>query len=300
MAVLQDPQKKDLRAELIKNGWMQGVIIDFSDIPGESISASIINGTIKDKHQAKLLVITQDCDILSVESFVECLLLKKVSREAPTQKNGHNPRKIQLEPINSAYWEIRADDVVYVEKELLRTTYPLNSFKVSLEQLAVIKQWKANRYTRTGLPERFVEKTGYIFKKPRGEVQKDESLENSELFKRFSKYIASIRVFCEEEGEITKCGFILLFKSILCKTDRVDIDEIEGLFDLCLLEKFRNLDGFELINDDDSEAALFEIHDLKDIMSDMQFPVGLQQVFPRYYFDYVSFGDDDVSDVESD
>ena len=86
---------QDPRLALIENGWVQGAVIDYSVVEGSFIAASIINGSVKPKHQAKLLVISQDCDLLSNEEYVECLLLKKVNREAPSQKNGQNPRKIQ-------------------------------------------------------------------------------------------------------------------------------------------------------------------------------------------------------------
>ncbi|TMX34632.1 hypothetical protein [Vibrio sp. Hep-1b-8] len=287
---------RDPREQLIHNGWKQGAVIDFENAQ-ESITASIINGSIKPKHQAKLLVISQDCDILSHEAHVECLLLKKVSKEAPSQKNGHNPRKIQLDPIDDIFWEARADDIVYLKKDFLLKVEPLSDFDVSNEQLNVLKQWKANRYVRTGLPELFVERAGHFFKPPRGDGE-DESLENSELFSRLSKYISSIRVYCLEDGDITKCGFILLYKSLLCSADRVDVDDIEQLFEECLLDKIRTLDKTELINDDSEEGSLFEVHSLSDVMSDMEFPTGLLSLFPRYYFDYVSFGDEeDDSDL---
>ncbi|OCH26609.1 hypothetical protein A6E12_12570 [Aliivibrio fischeri] len=281
----------DPRLALIKNGWAQGAVVEYSSIDKQFIAASLINGTIKSKHQAKLLIISQDCDILSSETNVECLLLKKVKGEAPSQKNGINPRKIQLELINDLYWEIRADDVVYLKKEFLLSVTPLTDFIVQTEQLLTIKQWKANRYTRTGLPEDFVSKTSHIFKPPRDKSLPDESLENSELFKKFSKYIASIRVYCSQERATTKCGFIILYKASLCIQNNIDVDDIEELFDKCLLDKFRALNDIELINDDSTSESLFDIHNLNDVMSDMEFPVGLLPLFPRYYFDYVSFSD---------
>ncbi|MDH5937738.1 hypothetical protein L8R84_16565 [Vibrio splendidus] len=291
---------QDPRLALIENGWVQGAVIDYSVVKDSSfIAASIINGSVKPKHQGKLLVISQDCDLLSNEEYVECLLLKKVNKEALSQKNGQNPRKIQLDPINSIFWEVRADDVVYLKKDYLKSSSPLSDFLVTSEQLTIIKQWKANRYTRTGLPEKFVEQTHHFFKPPREATQLDESLENSDLFRQFSKYISSIRVYCLEEEGSTKCGFILLYKSILCAKDNINVDDIEELFDVCLLEKLRGLDVIELINDDSSVDSLFEVHSLSDIMSDMEFPVGLLPVFPRYYFDYVSFGDvEDDSELD--
>lgn len=300
MTSTSESAKQDPRLALIQNGWAQGAVIDFSALEGgEFLAASIINDPVKPKHQAKLLIISQDCDLLSSEGYVECLLLKKVNREAPSQKNGHNPRKIQLDPINDLFWEIRADDIIYLRKDFLRSTSPLDGFWVSTDQLSTIKQWKANRYTRTGLPESFVEKTVHIFKPPRDESLQDESLESSALFGRFSKYIASIRVFCCEEGDVTKCAFILLYKSLLCSKENVDVDDIEELFEQCLLDKFRGLNLIELINDDSSDTSLFQVHSLNDVMSDMEFPVGLLSIFPRYYFDYVSFGDiEDDSDMD--
>lgn len=289
----------DPRLELIKNGWAQGAVIDYSAVDKEFIAASIINGSVKSKHQAKLLVISQDCDILSSEDYVECLLLKKVSREALNQKNGHNPRKIQLDPINGLFWEIRADDIIYLQKKHLFSVSPLSDFLVSADQLLIIKQWKANRYTRTGLPENFVEKTVHVFKPPRDKSLPDHSLESSALFSDFSKYIASIRVYCIEDGDLTKCAFILLYKSLLCEKDNLDVDDIEEQFELCLLEQIRDLKNIILINDDSSDDSLFIIHKLNDVMSDMEFPIGLLSVFPRYYFDYVSFGDDE-DDLEVD
>ncbi|MDN3684849.1 hypothetical protein QW180_19890 [Vibrio sinaloensis] len=63
---------------------------------------------------------------------------------------------------------------------------------------------------------------------------------------------------------------------------------LEELFEECLLNKVRELDGVELIND--TEESLMIDFDLDDVMSNIDFPIGLTRLFfPRYFFDPYSF-----------
>ncbi|MFV0448409.1 MAG: hypothetical protein ACK5MF_08105 [Vibrio sp.] len=281
------------------NGWRQGCVIEHDLVKGSQfVVCEVLQNEVKNKHQAKLIIISQDCDILSEEQNIECLLLKKSSKENKTIQNGLSPRKIQLnKPINDMFWETKADDVIIISKEFLMEHAHQADFVIPDKQLLNLKQWKANRYTRKGLPGVFVEKTRHVFCKPRDRDQPDDSLLNSDLFLKFSAYIASIRVYCEEccNGDI-KCGFILLYKSRECRADGVDVDDIEEILNECLLDRLREIEGIELINDDKSESSLFNIFDLNDVMSDMEFPLGLVSEFPRYYFDSVSFSDDEDDD----
>jgi len=50
---------QDPRLALIENGWVQGAVIDYSTVKdGSFIAASIINGSVKPRHQAKSVL---DC-----------------------------------------------------------------------------------------------------------------------------------------------------------------------------------------------------------------------------------------------
>ncbi|MDN3684850.1 hypothetical protein QW180_19895 [Vibrio sinaloensis] len=58
--------------------------------------------------------------MLQMKKNVEVLLLKKVRKEVGFLKNGHNPRKLQLDPIDGTTYETKANDVILLSKDLLK------------------------------------------------------------------------------------------------------------------------------------------------------------------------------------
>jgi hypothetical protein len=287
------------RLQILENGWRQGSVVEYSDIaPVFRVCTSFKE--VKLKHKAKLLLISQDCDIANrSEDKIECLILRCDSKRVPSLENGQNPRKIQFGPIDENYWYIWADDIIFISKDYFRSNKVSNKFIVPEKNIWILKQWKANRYTRTGLPEKFVSLTKHIFNPlSRDGGNEDTGLSSSELFVRFSSYISSIRVYCiESEYENLKCCFLVLYNHFLCKQDKINTDEIEELFEVCLLERLRGIDEIDLLNDDDSKNSLLESLKFSDVMSDMEFPLGATKMFPRYYFDPESFSDDKGDDL---
>jgi hypothetical protein len=282
------------RLQIIDNGWKQGSVVEYSNIDVNYHVCSSLKSGVNEKHKAKLILISQDCDIASTgEDKVECLILRRDRKRTPGLENGQNPRKIQFGPINDSYWYIQADDIIFISKEYFKKNKATNDFIVSENDVGVLKQWKANRYTRTGLPENFVSFTKHIFNPlPRDGHDENSGLSKSELFEKFSTYISSIRVHCiESDNGRLQCCFLLLYQHFRCKNDKIDIDEIEELFEKCLLERLRKVEEIELVNDDDSPNSLLNSLKFSDVMSDMYFPLGATKMFPRYYFDPESFAD---------
>lgn len=291
------------RLQILENGWQQGSVVEFNHIdPGFHVCVSARK--IKKKHNAKLLLISQDCDIANAgEDKVECLMLRQDSGRVQSLENGQNPRKIQFGPVNEFHWYVWADDIIIISKDYFKQNKVAEDFVISEDDVLVLKQWKANRYTRTGLPENFVTLTKHIFNpSARDGHDEDSGLSHSELFEKFSTYISSIRVHCSElENGKTRCCFLLLYKHFKCQEDHIDTDDIEELFEECLLERLRKVEEIELINDDDSRDSLLNTLRFSDVMSDMDFPLGATKMFPRYYFDPESFSDkEDEADLNEE
>lgn len=292
---IKEEPTETFREKVIGNGWKQGSILDLNEGLEGSLDCSFVKSNIRSKHNAKLIIISQDCDIANEgEEHVECMLLRANKKRSPSIRNGINPRKIQIEKYLNYFWDISAEDVYFLNKSYLINNEPFDEFQIHDDDIAKLRQWKANRYTRKGLPEEFVNKTGHIFRpNPKLGEKSELGLSESVLFKDYSDYISSIRVYCVErdDGSIL-CGFILLYSYFKCEDHGINPDEIEEKFEECLLDRIRAVEGVDLMNDDDSDSSLINRLQLSDVMSDMEFPLGATSIFSRYYFDPISFSDE--------
>ncbi|MGR6834289.1 hypothetical protein [Aliivibrio wodanis] len=271
------------REQIINNRWSQG-----STFPYKAIDETLhIDGRscsykVTPKHVAHLMVISQDCDIANGgddDSHVECLLLKKQKNPFFRNFNGHNPRKLHIE-IGDTCWEIAAKNSVFINKDFLleNDLSQLSPLEVLPESVNIIKQWKANRYTRSGLPESFVKITESVL----------ADFENSQFLATYISAIKSIRIFCEERDEQFDCSFILMYDSNYCDKFAIDLNEMEELFNESLLSPLSELEGISLLNTDDGDNVFTQLS-LNDLMSDLEFTFAAMCIYPRYYFDAKSF-----------
>ncbi|MCS0445072.1 hypothetical protein [Vibrio diabolicus] len=287
----------DDNRELIQgNGWKQGAVFALDpDMVKDYIRTHTLDKfPLKGKYKAHLLVISQDCDVLNTgidEPFVECLVLRKQPKPYGPNMSGHNPRKLHIE-LGEHFWELQAKEIIYLEKSLLlEHTCPKTEFlDVTEDDLKVIKQWKANRYVRSGLPESFVQITSSVF----------DELEGSQFLVEHAREIQSIRVFCAEVSDSQfECSFLLLYDQVFCDNNGTDIALLEEKFNEELLAKISEIEGVSLLNLEDGEN-IFNRLELNDVMSEMEFPLGLTGLFPRYYFDPISFEHNKENEVPSE
>lgn len=148
-------------ADLIRaEGWRQGCLIQPNNV--QQITASRIDhyehGVSTDTW---LVVLTQDCDLVrntKVEPFVELLALKKLSNKPADLMRGQSARKLHLrfEFENQAYWfEGSIHNRFRVRKDSLCGLSLDTSKNFKEDELRLLRQWLARRYTRAAFPDHF-------------------------------------------------------------------------------------------------------------------------------------------------
>lgn len=113
-------------------------------------------------NDALLLVLSQDCDIAASKSndtSIELALCKPISNRKVWDPNkfAHSVRKLHFQ-YDSAWYEAKVDYILTVEKEDLLNAYSVNKYEIlelSESDAKVIPVWRANRYSRVGLPDEF-------------------------------------------------------------------------------------------------------------------------------------------------
>ena len=269
----------DLRTLLLNNLWRQGSLLSSSDVSSTNIQVNTIGK--KPSHVEYYLIISQDCDVVCAdgsEPNIECLCLRKLpsTKVRPLIKKGFNPRALHIED-ELGCWEIKAKEIVILAKEPYLSDN-LSKLFLSDANLNLIRRWKVNRYQRTGLPENFVNITKEIL----------SSFDNSETLRELHSVISSIRININSNADGSyDVGFI-----ILINFENEDYaSQLEELINETLLVPLDLLDEINVIN----FTGDFEEQALSDVMSDMEFPIGLIDAYPRYYLDKLSLNPEDSS-----
>jgi len=149
-------------------GIKQTVCLKASDIE-ENLRNSWTDSYPKKKNRNKtipnnalLLVLSQDCDIAAskdVDTSIELAFCKPISdgKVWDPNKFAHSVRKLHFQ-CDSTWYEAKVDYILTVEKEALLSAYSNNNYEIlelSEDEAKVIPVWRANRYSRVGLPDEF-------------------------------------------------------------------------------------------------------------------------------------------------
>lgn len=145
-----------LRAE----GWKQGCLIH-SQYAEQITAASIDFYNKGETSDVWLVVLTQDCDLVrntGFEPFVELLSLQQLPNKPSNLMRGQSARSLHLslEICGETHWfEGYIHNRFRIKKELLCGLGCETTLVFKENELRLIRQWLARRYTRAAFPDHF-------------------------------------------------------------------------------------------------------------------------------------------------
>jgi hypothetical protein len=161
MALPQD----GLRAALKGAGWRQGSVIAAADLAALAPKFVTADPAFQLPAAPVVLVCSQTCDLvndtLAVEPVVDLVIGElHAEPDAPRQRNQH-PRELDIElqragePMNvRLYMRMR----VMLAREHLLGLSPCAQTTLSAESLHTLVLWLRDRFSRTALPDEFVQR----------------------------------------------------------------------------------------------------------------------------------------------
>lgn len=136
--------------------FRQGDVLE-GDVVDELVSLSVDKKPDMPPGEAYLLaVISQDCDIAQKEDrepYIEFALCKRTGKEDGNQKNGKNPRSLQIEE-EGGILAFSVHDKFRVRKSDIAANIECQK-GLSAFNLTVLKKWFGRRYTRAAFPDNF-------------------------------------------------------------------------------------------------------------------------------------------------
>ncbi len=196
----------------------------FSKFKHRGIASKISDSTI-------FLVLSQNCDIAAyndgLESAIELLVCKPVKPKQVFHANmfAISSRKLQFQH-GEQWYEASSEYIVTVDKgELLSIIESHASFSVfdlSKEYSMTIPVWRANRYYRTGLPNKFNDYLAPILAEHIEKIESAASVEHTD----YKSYIRAMYVRLDNLDEAEKYSFEL-FSLLRCDVNDTVMSNIQ-------------------------------------------------------------------------
>jgi len=269
-----------MREEIIRNGWSQGCVLKFNQIPVDCILCK--EG--KFKETTLLLVISQSCDVVNdIEKNVECLVLRKIREKDYKVEltKGLNPRKLHIEYLG-LFYEINAYEFAFIKKQHLVNCACEQGAQLHVELLNIVKSFKANRYIRTGLPE----KAAQLIEQS---IFKSEDLKKTLSEKAHTLHSIRVQVLEASEDRYSVAVIVLVKQQYFDEFSSFWEETLEKL----ILEPMRQIDEILLID-------VSEEYGLADVMNASEFGIELAPKFPRFFYDALSMNPESFDDVSDE
>ncbi|WP_421189115.1 hypothetical protein [Aeromonas sanarellii] len=176
------------------------------------------------------LVISQNCDIAThrddLDSAIELAVCKSIKERSVTDRNQFaiSSRRLQF-LIEGKWYEASTEYIITVEKlELLSAIKSKSDFKVtclSKECQITVPIWRANRYYRAGLPNKFNESLGPILAKHMPEIESAACVEHDD-FKSFIRAMY-VKLDSLDESDSYRFEFFALLRDSVDDKTMTDI-----------------------------------------------------------------------------
>ena len=183
---------------------------------------------------ALLAVISQDCDIAcrtdSADPCIELCVLKPIKDRDVFHGNQfvHSVRKLQI-LVEGQWFEARVEAIVTVQKaELVEVLAGVPLFVLSEFDRQCVVRWRANRYSRTALPDKFNEQLFSVLGPALPEIDKAARIEGEDG----KSYIRALYIWIDSLAEADCYDFeifALLRDDVSDKTFSAIQDLIEAL-----------------------------------------------------------------------
>jgi len=275
---------------LRSEGWRQGCLIQ-PDNTRQIIDFRIDYCDKGVSPDTWLVILTQDCDLVrntDVEPFVELLALQKLSNKPSNPMKGQSARTLHLtlKIDNQIYWfECCIHDRFRIKKDVLCGVDCNTKLVFQGNELRLLRQWLARRYTRAAFPDHF---ETYLAS-TKDPVKK--------LFKyAAAKLISTVYIAIDnEDAGADEDYFIHVILTVLAEDfeddeKREQIDDFEEKF-INIFESRQHI-RFALKNPDDLKSVDVRILPEEDIT------LSVLRKYKRFDVDYRSVDDDAISPSE--
>lgn len=218
-----------VQGSLLSMGWRQGALFSapsacftWNNLSGTGTSDPITQERRKTKSGEKFVVITQDCDINTVEEhepYVEALLCKPYkNREFLSKVARNSARRFVIDPDIGMVAESKYR--VQFTKQTLKTLTP-EPWPSSPRRLEQFIRWLARRYDRPAIPDPIVE----AFQKPVEEVLARLDEEHPDVGATYSQAVHEVRI----NLPITENPPFDLRLVLLVKSDGLSVEETDAI-----------------------------------------------------------------------
>lgn len=191
----------DIGAVLQDNDWRQGVIIPASEV-AEHLPANITH------EDCSLVVVSQSCDIihhsLENEPHAVFLVLRPETEAQLGFRCGKHPRLIHLTSDTGEVYSAQACQQVFIPREALASVSLTGSDKILGEELRILCDWLAKRYTRIAFPDSFNNQVASRQDKIQKLIKK-----NHEVFSEILLSLSPFDEISEEESYQLICRLVM-------------------------------------------------------------------------------------------
>lgn len=149
-------------ADVKKLGWHQGAVLSAEHVVAVLPYISSQSLTADGLDAAWLIVVSQDCDIVhgsfEVEPYAELVVGRIVDAPDPVKMHGRNPRMLHLtghDGETRMHLSVNVHEKVRIERALLCPHAPCAARRVDSDDVDVMAEWLAKRYTRAAFPDAF-------------------------------------------------------------------------------------------------------------------------------------------------
>jgi hypothetical protein len=159
------PGSGELRAHILAAGWRQGSVFKREDLEGLTQRAvdRVPNSPLV--AEDRLVVLTQDCDLvhkhLEDEPWVDVIPARPITTRDPNRDNpclhGKSPRRLvfKLAGADPEWWSVEAKHRFRIPRQELQSLQPDPERGLPPEIRADLARWMARRYTRAGFADAF-------------------------------------------------------------------------------------------------------------------------------------------------
>jgi hypothetical protein len=241
-------------------GWGLGKC--FTDISASSLTNQISSDKCK---RDVFIAITHDCSViapsLASEPYLEYLALEEIGEGNGQFTNARNIRKLHIEievDGESRWYEASMGNRGFIDRGPLEQSCPDNRFKLSADNLVILKRWLANRYISQTFPDQFNRLTGHLVKNSKAPLIK---VFNSQVGKACHSIFISLTPDNRDlaANESYKTVIVLLFRDYIAEEIGMDmIDKFEEDVKL-ILEAVERLSPLEVYAMAESDASYSEI-----------------------------------------
>ncbi|MCQ9084882.1 hypothetical protein [Vibrio harveyi] len=180
----------------------------------QSFAKAHLRGDIsKLKPTSVFLVLSQNCDIAcqndALESCVELAICKKIrARDVhPGNSFVKSVRKLHFK-LGNDYYEANVDYILTVDKadllEIINTNDDFSLLKLESEYEISVPVWRANRYLRSALPDKF---NAAFFPVLENHIRDIEAEAKTEGAEGYSSFIRAIYIWLNSDEELDSYNF---------------------------------------------------------------------------------------------